>query len=957
MTDHPHAGAAAAKRQLTPLEQRRKHIAKLNLDFTETDIPPGSMGLALSGGGIRSATISLGFVQAITRHKRLLDFDYLSTVSGGGYFGSFLRSLFVADSDRGRTGMADPLPDLDVRETQAFVEEVLSYDAKQELIDDPILKKQGKAGKIRNPIWWLREHGRYLAPNGPTDYGFAIAYLVRNWVALLYTFTIAAAAMFLVLLACEWALLCCWPKLIAFLHWGDSPARYTFDLRVAIKGHAALDLVSKARSGWCLSPLLVLPPLFLFFSLCSGAAYWLTVSLRTGNAWLAGAGKAKQRDPVAQFWLQWLLILALTAVATALFCIESGVYAAGWAGAVDHMRTMAAPWWFMPFGIVLALTALIVAVPVAIWTATGASGDAFTNELRRRFTALGAALNQWAVVTLVLALIDTLALALLGPGRAWLLDHRLAGLFAALVPAAAWLISKVPQWFAGGTLVKFLGEHVWTVALIIGALLFGLVALGADIVVQWIAWAAAPWSPATGIAWTQAGSLGGAVLVLCVMTGSFSGFINLSSLFSLYAGRLTRAYLGASNIVRLRLAAEAGSKPITENDPKDYIDVSRYQQSASAAPIHLINATLNETHSRACSQLIDRDRKGVPIVFAPDGILVDPARAATLQQQGFFSWADLAKEQVESLSVGDLCAISGAAASSAMGSRTTLGGALAFTFANIRLGYWWAVRDLLPEAQTMNTRLIWRISVACTWPFRTYFYLRNEMIAAYSRENRRVYLTDGGHFENSGTYELLRRKARVIVTCDNGADPDFQFEDLEDLVRKARIDLGLSVTVAGHEQVEQLVGKGGATHFLNGDARGWRARAGMKGDTGCALLLEVHSVATDAARAEGYLHIEREGVIVWVKPRLFHGLPPDVTGYGERNPTFPQQTTGDQFFDEAQWESYRALGYSLGETLLGGSEAGIDLFRKLLPGAPPPPPVRKRRSTSAKPPHPIVVTR
>jgi hypothetical protein len=105
------------------------------------------------------------------------------------------------------------------------------------------------------------------------------------------------------------------------------------------------------------------------------------------------------------------------------------------------------------------------------------------------------------------------------------------------------------------------------------------------------------------------------------------------------------------------------------------------------------------------------------------------------------------------------------------------------------------------------------------------------------------------------------------------------------------------------------------------------------GEAGCALLLEVHSTTSHAAKAEGYVHATREGVIVWVKPRVFPGLPSDVTGYAERNITFPQQTTGDQFFDEAQWESYRALGFSLGETLLTGSDKGIDLFRALLPSA------------------------
>ena len=57
------------------------------------------VGLALSGGGIRSATINLGVLQALARHRVLPQFDYLSTVSGGGYIGSALSSLLsIADS-------------------------------------------------------------------------------------------------------------------------------------------------------------------------------------------------------------------------------------------------------------------------------------------------------------------------------------------------------------------------------------------------------------------------------------------------------------------------------------------------------------------------------------------------------------------------------------------------------------------------------------------------------------------------------------------------------------------------------------------------------------------------------------------------------------------------------------------------------------------------------------------
>jgi hypothetical protein len=49
-----------------------------------------AVGLALSGGGIRSATFCLGVTQVLAEKGFLKEVDYLSTVSGGGYTGSFL---------------------------------------------------------------------------------------------------------------------------------------------------------------------------------------------------------------------------------------------------------------------------------------------------------------------------------------------------------------------------------------------------------------------------------------------------------------------------------------------------------------------------------------------------------------------------------------------------------------------------------------------------------------------------------------------------------------------------------------------------------------------------------------------------------------------------------------------------------------------------------------------------
>ena len=87
-----------------------------------------------------------------------------------------------------------------------------------------------------------------------------------------------------------------------------------------------------------------------------------------------------------------------------------------------------------------------------------------------------------------------------------------------------------------------------------------------------------------------------------------------------------------------------------------------------------------------------------------------------------------------------------------------------------------------------------------------------------------------------------------------------------------------------------------------------------------ALLLNVH-VAGQAGVPDGP-PVTR---IVVLKPRLTVAAPADVRQYGSTHPAFPQEGTADQFFDEAQWESYRALGVAIGRRIASGAVA-VRLF-------------------------------
>jgi hypothetical protein len=860
--------------------------------LTEDKVPLGSMGLAFSGGGIRSATISLGIAQAFMKHKRLLDFDYCSTVSGGGYFGSFLGSLFLPDEKRGPQPAADLKPADSARRKYTLAQQALTSNSNTQWLDYGTETPETPK-RMRNPVWWLREHGRYLAPNGSSDYLPGLAYMIRNWLAMLYVFALPVACVALPLIGLSW-----WLNSVPWLQ------------------------PFKLGASWYLNPLLVLAPATgIAGALVLGIAYWLTEYMSRDSSRGGSAGKPPEQELQAAigymgygtlgFMAAWLLL--------SLF---------GWPTLQNPLALPFVPpltQWSglsMFFVIVLLLLSATAAVAHHVLRRTKErkryAEDALTAEIRRWLTRGSGWCIGLTLAGLAFAAIDTLATHFY---------HQENGLFAALTALGAWLIGKLPGWFSDGNnrFLRLLGTQIANIALIAGLVLFGLLAICAHMAAQYWLFDGARWLDDSAVApgWARFLLVGGTLLVLTVITGKSSGFINLSSLHLIYGTRLTRAYLGATNVERLRETEGLEAASIKDSDAQDQIPIDVYQQSRHPGPLHLINVTLNETRNPGKSQLVERDRKGVPLCFAPEGVFIDAGGSKGKFEQ-YHSWDDLAEKKVESLSVGQLCAISGAAVSSAMGSRTTLGSALALTFANIRLGYWWDVGSLLidePRPQNKQSGQFWRHLFRDN--LMTYFYLWNEMTAGYSRDYPRLNISDGGHFENSGVYELLRRQVRTILVSDNGADPHHAFEDLELLIRRARLDFGLSINTAKSADVTKLFGRAGAKLFLNGSSQDWRQRVAGKTapsseDEAFCLLLDIN----------GYSH-GGKGHIVWMKPCLFHGLPHDVVGYAARHAGFPQETTADQFFDEAQWESYRALGYVMAHKLLTQARGKADVLRNL----------------------------
>ncbi len=222
------------------------------------------------------------------------------------------------------------------------------------------------------------------------------------------------------------------------------------------------------------------------------------------------------------------------------------------------------------------------------------------------------------------------------------------------------------------------------------------------------------------------------------------------------------------------------------------------------------------------------------------------------------------------ISLGTAMAISGAAANPNQGYHSSPVLTLLMTIFNVRLGWW------LGNPKCEGT---WRMD----GPKHALVPLLAELFGKTRDDSDHVQLSDGGHFDNMGLYEMVLRRCRWIVLIDAEQDGDSQFEGLGGTVRKIRIDLGIDITFRNLDRVAKCA-----------DAK----------ERCCAALGEIDY-------GDG-----KPGRILYIKPLLCGGESVDLTNYAASNPDFPHETTGDQFFSESQFESYRALGYHAARCML-----------------------------------------
>ncbi len=850
------------------------------------------VGLAFSGGGIRSATFNLGVLQGLASLRLLRHVDYLSTVSGGGYIGSWLT---------------------------AWVHRWASIDSVEWLLAP---RAAGRRCEEPPSIRFLRRYSNYLTPRVgafSADTWTAISLYLRNSLLnLTIVISFLAAALLLPRIVTHFYLVVAGglPHGALYIAIGLLLLAIVFvslNLRTHCQAPTEVDCWYARQEVILIS---VVVPVFL-------AAWFGTAGLE----W--GVDLAPADVPAWQALCPWLLYTALvyggawalsgllaawlrpaTGVSKHLGIsfILAGVPAAcvgGWMlwGIARLLRYWcslgaASEWYAVGLGVPLVVSAFSLAAVLHI----GLAGRLLPDDLREWWSRLGG----WLLIV-TLGWLAIFGIAVYGPfvvtwGELW-----------AKAAGALWVMATATGLWAGrraetggreGSRVLEIVARVAPYVFVIGILL--ALSLG----IQWLLAYVTGWLEPEALAkalsnatqprsawrllheyhwtllwtgttaWLEAQTCALAAAIVVVL--SWRVDINLFSLHSLYRNRLVRCYLGASR--------QRHASPFTGFDRDDDLPLSRLASASSGAPAHpgpypIINAALNLV---AGEDLAWQQRKAASFILSPlyCGYQVTGPRDAadTLFDHGYQSTSRYAGGDV---GLGTAMAISGAAASPNMGYHTAAPLAFLMTVFDVRLG-WWSGN---PRHRRGYDQAGPRVGLA---------YLMAELFAFANERRKYVYLSDGGHFENLGIYELVRRRCRFIIACDASQDEGLKFEDLGNALRKCRTDLGVDITI----DVDPIRRQAESGRSL------WPCAVGT-----------IHYEEVDRGAPPGTL--------LYLKASLTGREPTDVLNYAASAPAFPHESTADQWFDESQFESYRQLGEHIARATFADAEAAAHVDGRL----------------------------
>jgi hypothetical protein len=913
------------------------------------------MGLAFSGGGIRSATFNLGVLQALADLRLLRYVDYQSTVSGGGYIGSWAAS-WVKRVHGGVLAVQDRL--------------------------SPVRTPDPNAPPAR-PIRFLREYSSYLTPERGllgADTWTLVGIWFRNLLLVQTVLLLFLSAVLLLPINVGLVLSGSerWPAAHAWVAGAAGAALFVL-LCLQIAAELARFVKEDARrtcevdDGWATPATSgttsvlrwIVSPGFLCAVLLA-LAFWswarpdpaapaeaaaASARLKAGEAAAGLEAKAAAARADAAAAAATLTTVEIAVFAMALFALGVGLvgFRAGYARDLARRRRLG------PFAaavasiVVPALLGAVLAVGLALlyasWRGAGAPWHVVT---------FGPPLMALIVSLVLVAHVGLVGRDLADDRREWV--SRLTAWL--LIWSALWLtlfvfavyMPRLFSWAAGWARARYVaaGGLAWLASTAWGAYIAAGAPPPADRgekrgLVDWraLAVAVAPYLFLVGFMAAIACAIH---VVLARLHGwmdrpvnaasyweRVAGFDPLATLFAMalfagltalaawrvdvnefsmhhfYKNRLVRCYLGAS---REGSMFPREAHPFTGFDSDDDVRLATLRARPEAAgtgplcdaerppyvgPLPVVCAALNVVKG---DDLAWQERKAQSFVFTPhfsgfEHLPIGRGSAdggGPLRPDGFrptraYGYPD------GGIRLGTAMAISGAAANPNMGYHSSPVAAFLMTMFNVRLG-WWMGNPRHDGA--------WRYSS----PRFGLAALVDELTSNTTNRSRFVNLSDGGHFDNLGVYELVRRRCRFIVCGDAEEDQGFTFGGLGGVVRKCRTDFGVEIRLFAPEIFKREAMAYKVAHFALGEIQY------PGGETGWLLYL---------------------------KSSLTGDEPGDVLEYSWRMKAFPHESTADQWFDESQFESYRQLGYHIVHHVLGakayalwrGGEPGPGCWRQL----------------------------
>jgi hypothetical protein len=891
-------------------------------------LPEARSALCLSGGGIRSATFNLGLLQGLARNGQLGEFNYLSTVSGGGFIGSWLTAWIYRAGTNAISELGRPRP-------------VSAKGEPTPLQPEP------------KPVDNLRVYSNYLTPKKgllSADTWTLIAVYLRN--LLLNWLVFLPAIMTALMLPRIWA------ALVSDVETARHPSLYlVVGILGVVAGGVSLvgimrNLPSIGNKNWRTGTILavvVVPLCLMAMLLC---IYWLgikqepslanlQISSRFWEPFLKDIGAVWQGNRPG--WPSFVLIGALipggpllvlslkqrnagvaARVVSVLLVIAAGAvtgiltYVGVHAELVRRLAVLCGVRYDQMFAC-LAVPAIMIVLLIGGTLVAGFSSRFSKAEDQEWWARCGG----WSLIIIIVWLVVS-PLVMFGP--MFLVDLR--GLFSgknfgttkSIIATVVGIVSGAITLFGGFSSKTPANKEVESSdfkAKILGLATSAAAAIFALFIIILLVWLTdwllfglaralrVPLPPAGKFlealrllpVWLQVVTAG-ALFVLAAVTGYLIN-TNRFSLHYYWRNRIVRAYLGASNPARDDSRDETRvANNFTEFAESDSIRMSEIASSGVKKLYHVINIALNLAGGE---KLEWQDRKCESFTISPLHCGSYWLGYRRSKDYGRGTQRNIKPDAKTGISLGTAVAISGAAASPNMGYMMTSPIArFLMTLFNVRLGFWLGNPGLKgggdkPTFQRDSPTQSVRPIVA-------------EALGMTNARSPYVYLSDGGHFENLGLYEMALRRCRLIVVSDASTDPAYAFESLAMAIRQIRVDFGVPIDM-------QKMSFGNAPD---------------PDHNYCAIGKIRYSCVdkpSDAEEDSAY-----DGYLVYIKPSLIDDEPRDVLNYHQANPSFPEETIVDQWFSESQFESYRMLGSHMIEKICeerGMTATGpLDKFRK-----------------------------